>query len=443
MEEQYPMESSANPMVQASQIRSRNMANDSASKLQRATPGILGAVGGVGASMALNHALPNLLKGSTQETLEKNLQTPSQPPVAPNLTQQAAPIQPEIKPIDLKEVLNKYPGFESKVNELLKTKNPPESIAAYFKKFNPGQTAKLEKESGKPIEQIIAEYASSIPEEESKRLLSKEEALGAFRNKQMIKHAMEEAEKANVKPLDNEKEEMQAQEHPSLESESKELDVSKETPKIEKGSTVASPEGIGEVKEIRNGQAIVEVNGKLHKVNEDELEPPDFSEDEIADAYDDLMAKIPEAHRSGFISWAGYDEDRNVLGFIPRGGKYEELHDITPEEAQIIKEGKGIARTSGQTREGVWVIGEDTRGGLISQIIHDRKRKHKENAENQLMLPLELPKGEKQDKGMKSIFDEMQYARDLSRAREKKKRDEERAKKKQERDEAKKRKKSS
>ena len=106
-----------------------------------------------------------------------------------------------------------------------------------------------------------------------------------------------------------------------------------ETPKIEKSSVVSSPQGIGEVKEIRNGKALVEVDGKLHKVDEKDLDPPLFTEDEIADAYDDLFRKIPEEHRSGFISWAGYDEDRNVLGFIPRSGKYEELENITPTEA--------------------------------------------------------------------------------------------------------------
>jgi hypothetical protein len=231
-----------------------------------------------------------------------------------------------------------------------------------------------------------------------------------------------------------------------LEPSGKELDVSKEIEgnqptKIGKSSIVASPNGIGTVKELRNGNVLIDVDGKLHKVKEEDLELPEFSPDEIADAYDDLMAKIPEEHRSGFISWAGYDEDRNVLGFIPRGGKYEELHNITPEEASIIKEGKGVARTTGANREGLWAIGEDTRGGLISQIIHDRRKKNKSEDEKQLSFGLDLQKPEKQDRGMKPLFDEMSHARNLSRDREKKAKDEERAKKKKEKDEAKKRKK--
>jgi len=228
------------------------------------------------------------------------------------------------------------------------------------------------------------------------------------------------------------------QEHPEPEIDQH---LNEEKPTIEKGSSVSSPQGIGEIKELRNGQALIDIDGKLHKVKEEDLEPPLFSNDEVADAYDNLMAKIPEEHKSGFISWAGYDEDRNVLGFIPRGGKYEELKDITPEEANIIKEGKGVARTNGETREGLWVMGEDTRGGLISQIIHDRRKANKASEEKQLKLGFEIPKPEKEDRGMKPLFDEMAHAREKSRERERKKKEEEKARKKKEKDEAKKRKK--
>jgi hypothetical protein len=202
---------------------------------------------------------------------------------------------------------------------------------------------------------------------------------------------------------------------------------------------VSSPNGLGILKELRSGQALVEVEGKIQKVKEEDLEPPLYTDDEIADTYEDLMAKIPEEHKSGFISWAGYDDGRNVLGFIPRGGKYEELSNITPEEARMIKEGKGVARTTGETREGLWIVGEDTRGGVISQIIHDRRKKHKAEEEKQGKFALNLPKREKEDKGMKPLFDEMAYARELSRERERKKKLAEKERLKKEKDEAKKR----
>jgi hypothetical protein len=212
---------------------------------------------------------------------------------------------------------------------------------------------------------------------------------------------------------------------------------------ISKNATVITPSGIGEVKEIRNGQAIVEVDGKRHKVSEDELEAPQFSDDEVADAYDHYMATIPESEKSGFISWGGYNEQTNQIGYIPRGGKYEVLNDVTPEEAQKVKDGTGTARTSGETREGLWVMGEKTRGGVISQIIHNRKKEQKHREEAETGIPSYNPRSEngaKEKQGMQPIFDENSYGRNLSRKREEQAKLEEKEKKKKEKDEAKKRK---
>jgi len=260
------------------------------------------------------------------------------------------------------------------------------------------------------------------PEENISQDLEREQALEQFNKKAKKKGILEEEIERFEKGYGKQ---------PTTNLLPKSTELVEESKPISKNSIVSVPNGIGQVKEIRNGKAIVDIDGKLHKVNEDELDPSLYSEDEIADAYDNLMAKIPEEHKSGFISWAGYDPERNVIGFIPRGGKYEELTEITPEEAEKIKEGKGVARTSGETREGLWVMGEDTRGGIISQIIHDRRKKHKEAEEKQGRLALELPKKEKQDRGMKPLFDEMAHARNLSREREKRKKDEAKKRKKQ------------
>ena len=315
---------------------------------------------------------------------------PQQPPIQQiptNIPQPSTAQQPQINSTEL---LTKTRLKDSVDKILREPKNGPEQVLAYFQTLHPEEVKKFEKETGQKFSDVVADYAQN----------------------------------AQKQPLEASKAEDQT-----------------EVPKIEKSSVVATPNGIGTVKEIRGDKALVEVDGKLSKVDVSEIEPPTYSEDEIADAYDNLMAKIPEEHKSGFISWGGYDEDTNTLGFIPRGGKYEELHDITPEEAQMVKDATGTARTTGETREGLWVMGESTRGGIISQIIHDRRRRHEAEEKKQLKLDFELPKLEKQDKGMKPIFDEMAYARGLSRERERKVKLEERERKKKERDEAKKRKK--
>jgi len=373
----------------------KNVIPAAGSALQRAAPQLFGQGSIPQHAQSLQNAThPSATQKNTStastNTMPQQVSNTSQPPisnqVAPNISQPQQVTQPE-GIINPKEYLEKL-GIKDKVDDLLKRGNTPEQAAA---------TLGMQRGAGKVTGQIDPELLANID-------------------------AYSKEPKPEPEPII-------------------EKDLNEEKPTIEKGSSVSSPQGIGEIKELRNGQALIDIDGKLHKVKEEDLEPPMFSDDEVADAYDNLMAKIPEEHKSGFISWAGYDEDRNVLGFIPRGGKYEELKDITPEEANIIKEGKGVARTNGETREGLWVMGEDTRGGLISQIIHDRRKANKASEEKQLKLGFEIPKPEKEDKGMKPLFDEMAHAREKSRERERKKKEEEKARKKKEKDEAKKRKK--
>ncbi len=334
---------------------------------------------------------------------------PQQPPannISASIPEPSNIKQPEVKPLQPDEVLNNF-GIKDQIDALLKNNSPDIAAKTAWSLMTPIQKKTYEnafkKGEIRPINEIVEEYAKLTPQIENQPEISQ--------TPEVNEKISPEIEKV-VEPI-----------------------------KIEKNSIVSSPNGIGEVKEIRNGQAIIDVDGKLHKVKEEDLEPSLYSDDEIADAYDNLMAKIPEKERSGFISWAGYDEDRNVLGFIPRSGKYEELHNISPEEAKMIKEGTGTARTSGEVREGLWVAGEETRGGVISQIIHDRRRLKEAEEKKQSKFDFNLPKPEKQDRGMKPQFDEMAYPRNLSRAREKKAKDEERSRKKKEKDEAKKRKK--
>jgi len=373
------------------------------SALQRAIPASVQALAPASVPLPNQAVSPPAMSAATQTPQSPPIVQSQTPPVnAASIAQNVPTTQPEVNPIDLKSLLkDKYNGFKGKVDDLLKSGNGPEEISGYFRKFATGTVDKLEKESGQSIEKIVEQYISENPP----KIITRNELQPPEEKKELPVESATE-----VKP-------------------------------ISKNSTVITPNGVGEVKEIRNGQAVVEVDGKRHKIPEAELESPVFTDDEVADAYDNLMAKIPEKERSAFISWAGYDEERNVLGFIPRGGKYEELHNITPEEAQKIKEGKGVARTSGENREGLWAFGEDTRGGVISQIIHDRRKKHKATEEKQLKFDFGLEKPEKIDKGTKPIFDELSYARNLSRERDVKKKQEEKLRKKKMQDEERERKK--
>lgn len=367
------------------------------------------ALGGYALSRALptiaQQLAPGLLRQPVSPAPSERMpgQTPNQPQA------NAAPSIPSST-----NVISQIPAMQAQIEKLrqLGSGNDATSISAYFKKFNPKDVKTLEKATGQPIEKLINEYIAQNPVQTEQQATS-------------TSIPQPELPQQKVTP------------------------VTPETPSVEPmtvGSLALLPKGeVGEIESVKNGIAKVNVNGEMKHRKLSELESVPFTEEEIANAYDNLMSKIPEEHRSGFASWFGYDEARNVIGFIPRGGNYEELENPTPEELEKIKHGTGLARTTGENIEGVWVAGEKTKAGVISQIIHDRRKKREAAEKQQLKFPFaeELPKSEKESSGMKTLFDELAYARNLSREREKKIREAIRAKAKEEREKKKNEKKQS
>ena len=148
--------------------------------------------------------------------------------------------------------------------------------------------------------------------------------------------------------------------------------LDKEDPKIEKNSVVSSPNGVGEVKEIRNGQAIVEVDGKLHKVKEEELqaEPEEVKKAKIEfnlDDVDESLRSAPlnevyaPAHRKHvtikYNSDVGKDKSKRYIFFKKDGSPVGE--DII----QKLKEGSQLPVSNGKTFWGGWSADtQDSRG---------------------------------------------------------------------------------
>jgi hypothetical protein len=375
------------------------------SALQRAAPQLAGP------GAVLPNAIPTASTQLQGAALQTNAPMPQQPITSPT----QAPIEPKSPsaPILSKQQAAQklfQLGVIEKVDNMLKNGNPPEAISAVL--TAQGNTR------GKTDQELIDTIAAYAQ--------GQEEAV----SEAPIKESLIPEKKVSTS-VPQEK----------IENVPIEEEVEVEQKPIFTNDIVNTPNGIGEIKAIRNGKAIVEIDGKKFEVDEQDIEPSTFTDEEVADAYDDLMSKIPEKHRSGFISWAGYDENKDELGFIPRGGKYEVIKNPPAELVKLVKEGNGVARTTGENREGLWIAGEDTRGGPISQYLHDMRRKKEAQEEKQLKFDFNLPKPEKKDVGMKPIFDEMSYPRNLSRERERKKKLEEKEKKKKEKDEAKKRKK--
>jgi len=148
---------------------------------------------------------------------------------------------------------------------------------------------------------------------------------------------------------------------------------SKQQKSIAKNEIVVTPHGVGEVKEIRNGQALIDVDGKLHKVKEDELEGSPLPEKDLAELYDDLIKGIEsetEEDVSRMVQWAGYNPEENTLTFLPHTGKLYKYADISPEDAALLTDILSTRKTSGENFMGAWKAGSKSPiGAALSKLI--------------------------------------------------------------------------
>ena len=268
-----------------------------------------------------------------QPTAQTVLPSASQQP--PNLGNVTSVTQSTNKPqLDFVGLKNKYKGFFDKIDQLNQTGNNVDTISAYFRKFSPSQSEKFEKETGTKLEEIVGEYIAMQPE---------------------------------VEPLQAEQ---------VMESPSQKLphSVPEEIKPITKSETVSTPHGVGEVKEIRNGKAIVEVDGKKHQVNEEELESSPLPEKDLAALYDELIQGIEEdtgEDVSRMVQWAGYNPETNTLQFLPHTGKLYKYSNISPEDAALLTDILSTRKTSGENFIGVWKAGSKSPiGAALSKLIH-------------------------------------------------------------------------
>lgn len=329
--------------------------------LQRAAPQLVGPSAITNTPGAAQMGLPP--NQAQLQSLGTPSANPQQPPVSTTLPQSTQPAQSQGIGINAKEILSKYPGFESKVNDMVRSKNTPEAIAQYFKQFNASQTKKLEKETGQPIEAIISEYLSQSPDlqanvkpalqpeiSEEKKPLTREEALGKFRDKIIEKELGPTEVPKPIEPI-----------------------------KIEKGSTVSSPQGVGEIKEIRNGKAIIDVDGKKHQVEEEDLES---EPEDVVQTVQELL-KIPEVDKSSVVSLFTYDPDESKMYIQFHNGESYKYLDVDPEKVSMIANKMGIPVTQGKNIFGAWSPNDKKSLGatLIKQIISDPKYKKPKKGE--------------------------------------------------------------
>lgn len=332
-------------------LKTREERDETKSKFLSGALGVgAGALGSYALSRAIPKGLTSLLQqGTNSQVQNQSLSAPQQitpqsnnpispdesvpsqqPPVSvePSIAQTPEIEQPEVKTLNPVDVLEKAKS-KSKVDELIKAGNGPDEIVGFFKKFHPNIVKEIEKDAKIDFGNVVNSYMA-----ESEKKIADES-------------------KAALQPKEIPEEEVKAP---------------------EKGSYVASPQGMGEIKEIRNGQALVEVDGKLHKVKEEELIQPPIPQKDLADLYDDVISGIEKESGqevSKNVEWAGYDPNKNELAYKPHGsGKLYVYDNISPEDVQILTNFLTVRKTSGSNHIGAWE--KDTKspiGAAMHQLI--------------------------------------------------------------------------
>lgn len=181
------------------------------------------------------------------------------------------------------------------------------------------------------------------------------------------------------------------------------------------------PDGkLGKIQAINDGVADVKVGDKVEKRKVTDLIESPLPEKDLADLYDQLVAKIPEKARSSQIFWAGYDENTNKLAFIPHGGSLYTYEDIPREFAEKLKNAMFQAKTTGQSKHGMWVAGGESRGAGLYQLIKDLQAKYG-------------GKGKEYIEKYASVYDYFSLPREESRKKEKERKQREKDEKRKKR----------
>lgn len=144
-------------------------------------------------------------------------------------------------------------------------------------------------------------------------------------------------------------------------------------PKLSKDSTVISPIGLGRIKELRNGKAMLDVDGKKHVVNEDELIASPLPEKDLAELYEDMVSGIQKKtgqEMSRNVNWAGYDPKSNELAYRPHDGRLYVYDEISPEDAAELTSLLNTRKTTGENFIGAWQSGSQSPiGAAMSRLI--------------------------------------------------------------------------
>jgi hypothetical protein len=300
-------------------------------------------------SQVAGQGTPSLGQMPQTSQAQNILTQPSQSPLnpaqlqsGPTIPQSAQTLQPINAERDIKKSVDiiKNTGQEPTIKNLIEGGLSPSEIKDTLGVIMGKKKLKeLEKATG-GIEQALEDYASSITQEKAPIAEKVIESTNALPE---VAESLEATKEAEIKP-------------------------------IQKKETVATPKGIGQVKELRNGNALVEVNGKLHKISEEELVQSPLAEKDLADLYNDVIQGIEKETGQAVsrnVDWAGYDPETNELAYRPHGSEKLYVYgDISSDDIDALTNFLTQRKSTGRNFIGAWTAGSTSPiGAAMYQLI--------------------------------------------------------------------------
>jgi len=157
---------------------------------------------------------------------------------------------------------------------------------------------------------------------------------------------------------------------------------------LKKGDLVLDPSSntMGDVKDIKQKQALLDSDGKLHKAETDNLIKSPLPKKDLAELHDDLIRGIEEEtgqQVSRNVNWAGYDPEKNMLAYLPHDGRLYTYEDMSEEDTDYLTKTLHQRKTSGSNFIGAWEQGSESPIGaamykLIKKLQEERGGKGNE-----------------------------------------------------------------
>ncbi len=237
--------------------------------------------------------------------------------------------------------------------EGLQRKGMIDKLSSATPEFKEWANAKIEAGEDKPLDEMLKDFAR----EQAKK------------PKGMIQGIQEDIQK-----MEDPNAKVPTQEVPQTE---KEIDIRKSVSaeewlkqmrgiKPEKGSLVSTPSGeVGTVKDMKEKEALVDEDGKIHKVKLSDLQLPN---EKIQKTVARLL-EIPEIDKSSLINYWAYDpEDKQLIAMYHNGETYKYL-DVPEELESQLLEADTTPKTEGENIFGAWSQEDQiSRGATLSKL---------------------------------------------------------------------------